>query len=77
MHILTHTKFEASLILNQNRNSDDCHKVLLQYSQIYLDKKMIAEKNSNSVTFLKHKVIAVEEKDIALKSYNKIMRKNS
>lgn len=38
---------------------------------------MIAEKNSNSVTFLNHKVIAVEEKDIALKSYNKIMRKNS
>lgn len=77
MHILTHEKFEASLILNQNRNCDDCHKVLLQYSQIYLDKKMIAEKNSNSVTFLKHKVIAVEEKDIALKSHNKIMRKNS
>ena len=77
MHILTHAKFEASLILNQNRNSDDFHKVLLQYSQIYLDKKMIAEKNSNSVTFLKHKVIAVEEKDIALKSYYKIMRKNS
>ena len=77
MHILTHTKFEASLILNQNRNSDDYHKVLLQYSQMYLDKKMIAEKNSNSVTFLNHKVIAVEEKDIALKSYNKIMRKNS
>ena len=77
MHILTHEKFEASLILSQNRNSDDCHQVLLQYSQIYLDKKMIAEKNSNSVTFLKHKVIAVEEKDIALKSYNKIMRKNS
>lgn len=77
MHILTHEKFEASLILSQNRNSDDCHKVLLQYSQIYLDKKMIAEKNNNSVTFLKHKVIAVEEKDIALKSYNKIMRKNS
>ena len=65
MHMLTHEKFEASLILNQNRNSDDCHKALLQYSQIYLDKKMIAEKNSNSVTFLKHKVIAVEEKDIA------------
>lgn len=39
MHILTHTKFEASLVLNQNRNSDDCHKVLLQYSQMYLDKK--------------------------------------
>ena len=77
MHILTHAKFEASLISNQNRNSDDFHKVLLQYSQIYLDKKMIAEKNNNSVTFLKHKVIAVEEKDIALKSHNKIMRKNS